>query len=68
MYLETTTCITNHIHYIIANFQILKVEYEKHEFYGNSKRCSTQMFVRMLAVHCDQNNSYEITMNCYQAR
>ena len=26
------------------------------------------MFVRMMAVHCDQNNSYEITVNGYQAR
>ena len=26
------------------------------------------MFVRMLAVHCDQNDSHEITMNGYQAR
>ena len=26
------------------------------------------MFVRMLAVHCDQNNSYEITMNVFQVR
>ena len=24
--------------------------------------------LRILAVHCDQNNSYEITMNDYQAR
>ena len=27
-----------------------------------------EMFVRMLAVHCVQNNSYEITMNSYQGR
>ena len=26
------------------------------------------MFVRMLVVHCAQNNSYEITMNSYQGR
>ena len=26
------------------------------------------MFVRMLAVHCDQNDSYEITMYGYQAK
>ena len=26
------------------------------------------MFVRMPAVHCDQDNSYEVTMNNYQAR
>ena len=26
------------------------------------------MFVRILAVYCDQNNSNEITMNGYQAR
>ena len=24
------------------------------------------MFVRMLTVHCDQNNSYEITINGFQ--
>ena len=27
-----------------------------------------EMFVRMLTVHCDQNNSYEITINCFQVR
>ena len=27
-----------------------------------------EKFVSMLAVHCNQNNSYEITMNGYQAR
>ena len=27
-----------------------------------------ETFGRMLAVHCDQNNSYEINMNGYQAR
>ena len=27
-----------------------------------------EMFVRMLAVHCDQNNGYEITMTGYQAK
>ena len=26
------------------------------------------MFVRILAVYCDQNNSNKITMNGYQAR
>ena len=26
------------------------------------------MFVRILAVHCDQNIRYEITRNVYQAR
>ena len=26
------------------------------------------MFVRMLTVHCDQNNSYEITINGFQVR
>ena len=26
------------------------------------------MFVRMLTVHCDQNNSYEITTNGFQVR
>ena len=26
------------------------------------------MFVRMLAVHSDQNDSYELTMSGYQAR
>ena len=29
---------------------------------------SNLMFVRMLAVHCDQNDSYEITMYGYQAK
>ena len=27
-----------------------------------------EMFVRMLTVHCDQNDSYEITINGYQVR
>ena len=27
-----------------------------------------QMFVRMLTVNCDQNNSYEITINGFQVR
>ena len=26
------------------------------------------MFVRMLTVNCDQNNSYEITINGFQVR
>ena len=26
------------------------------------------MFVRMLTVHCEQNNSYEITINGFQER
>ena len=26
------------------------------------------MFVRMLTVHCDQNNSYEITVNGFKVR
>ena len=28
----------------------------------------SEMFVRMLTVHYDQNNSYEITINSYQVR
>ena len=27
-----------------------------------------KMFVRMLTVHCDQNNGYEITINGLQVR
>ena len=27
-----------------------------------------EMFVRMLTIHCDQNNSYEITINGFQVR
>ena len=27
--------------------------------------CLYEMSVRMVAVHCDQNNSYELTMNGY---
>ena len=27
-----------------------------------------EMFVRMLTVHCDQNNSYEITIYGFQVR
>ena len=29
---------------------------------------SVEMFVRMLTVHCDQNNSYRITINGFQVR
>ena len=29
---------------------------------------SNEMFVRVLTVHCDQNNSYEITINGFQVR
>ena len=29
---------------------------------------SYEMFVRMLTVHCNQNNSYEITINGFQVR
>ena len=29
---------------------------------------ATKIFVRMLAVHCYQNDSYEITINGLQAR
>ena len=32
-------------------------------------RIGHEMFVRMLTVHCDQNNSYEITIkNGFQVR
>ena len=34
----------------------------------NQECLSIEMFVRMLAVHCDQDNSYAITMSWYQAR
>ena len=27
-----------------------------------------EIFIRMLTVHCDQNNSYEITINGFQVR
>ena len=27
-----------------------------------------EMFVRMLTIHCDQNNSYEITTNGFQVK
>ena len=29
---------------------------------------SNEIFVRMLTVHCDQNDSYEITVNGFQVR
>ena len=32
------------------------------------KDVSDEMFARMLTVHCDQNNSYEITINGFQVR
>ena len=31
-------------------------------------RLNIEMFVRMLTVHCDQNDIYEITINGYQVR
>ena len=33
-----------------------------------SNKQSSEMFVRMLTVHCDYNNSYEITINGFQVR
>ena len=35
---------------------------------NNSYKVPIEMFVRMLTVHCDQNNSYEITINGFQVR
>ena len=33
------------------------------------KRClSYEMFARMLTVHCDQSDSYEITINGFKVR
>ena len=32
------------------------------------KDIDKEMFVRILTVHCDQNNSYEITINGFQVR
>ena len=31
-------------------------------------KATDEMFVRMLTVHCDQKNSYEITINGFQVR
>ena len=31
-----------------------------------SQNLTNEMFLRMLTVHCDQNNSYEITINGFQ--
>ena len=53
--------------YPICNTYIGEVDYlnlnclHKRNYYN-------EMFVRMLTVHCDQNNSYEITMNGFQFR
>ena len=33
-----------------------------------SKKLHFEIFIRMLVVHCDENHSYEITMNGYKAR
>ena len=33
-----------------------------------SRAYSSEMFVNMLTVHCDQNNSYEITINGFKVR
>ena len=46
--------------------QLFKKQYFKIPIWLINVPC--EMFVRMLALHCDENNSYEITMNCYQAR
>ena len=35
---------------------------------SESRSLNTEMFVRMLTVHCDQNNSYEITINGFKVR
>ena len=33
-----------------------------------SSKADKHIFVRVLTVHCDQNNSYEITINDFQVR
>ena len=33
-----------------------------------SRAYSSEMFVNMLTVHCDQNNRYEITINGFKVR
>ena len=38
------------------------------KFYWVKVNDFNEMFVRMLTVHCDQNNSYEITINDFQVR
>ena len=35
---------------------------------GTNKHLHIEMFVRMLTVHRDQNDSYEITINGFQVR
>ena len=35
---------------------------------SKNRNSQAEMFVRMLTVHCDQNNSYEITINGFQVR
>ena len=35
---------------------------------SNSNKESNEKFVTNLGFHCDSNDSYEITMNGYQAR
>ena len=36
--------------------------------YASMCQIDYEMFVRMLTVHCDQNNSYEIAINGFQVR
>ena len=36
--------------------------------YLGTDHVNCEMLVRMLTVHCDQNNSYEITINGFQVR
>ena len=49
-----TSCFITYVRLSQEKFQQMYANYE--------------MFVRMLTVHCDQNNSYEITINGFQVR
>ena len=58
---------------VLTSFSIIfllyyfKSNYRNRSFYVNTVS-SNEMFVRMLTVHFDQNNSYEININGVQVR
>ena len=44
------------------------LQHRRHPILGIEVTRLYEMFVRMLTVHCDQNNRYEITINGFQVR
>ena len=49
-------------------FSITNFRLERRRSYRPYKYIPIEMFVRILTVYCDRNNSYEITINGFQVR